>query len=53
MSSGKRWAVGPQIPDQEPTELDDMLTRWLDEHVFTAPEPVAAPPRPKRLRRAR
>ena len=35
MSGGKRWAVMPQVPDQQPTDLDEQLGRWLDEHVFT------------------
>ncbi len=34
MNGGKRWAVMPQVPDQPPAELDEHLSRWLDEHVF-------------------
>lgn len=35
MNGGKRWAVMPQLLDQQPTELDEHLGRWLDEHVFS------------------
>jgi len=34
MSAGKRWAVMPHQPDQEPAELDRLLASWLETHVF-------------------
>ena len=34
MNGGKRWAVMPQVLDQEATDLDTHLGLWLDEHVF-------------------
>jgi hypothetical protein len=34
MNGGKRWAVMPQVLDQERTSLDQELSHWLDEHIF-------------------
>jgi hypothetical protein len=34
VSSGHRWEAMPQLPDQEPDELDRLLTEWLESHVF-------------------
>ena len=34
MRAGKRWPVMAQIPEQNPTEVDDQLLRWLDDHIF-------------------
>jgi hypothetical protein len=36
MCSGKRRAVFTQVPDQDPEVVIAALTRWLDQHVFTA-----------------
>ena len=34
MSAGKRWVAVPHQVDQDLTELDGLLSQWLDEHVF-------------------
>lgn len=34
MSAGKRWEVMPHDPEQQPDELDRLLTEWLESHVF-------------------
>jgi len=34
MSSGKRWAVMPQLAGQEVAERERLLVEWLDRHVF-------------------
>jgi hypothetical protein len=34
MSAGKRWAVGPQEPGQTAADLDQQLSRWLNENIF-------------------
>lgn len=34
MNAGKRWAVMPHQPGQEPDELDRLLTQWLEVYVF-------------------
>lgn len=36
MGAGKRWEVMPQLLGQDITELDGLLTQWLDIHVFAA-----------------
>ena len=35
MCAGKRWAVMPQVPDQDRSELSAQLGRWLDENIFS------------------
>lgn len=34
MSAGKRWFVLPHDPSQDPLELDQQLTQWLEQSVF-------------------
>lgn len=34
MSAGKRWFALPHALGQDPLELDQQLTRWLEESVF-------------------
>ena len=34
MSSGKRWQVMEQVRGQAVEEIDVMLARWLDKHIF-------------------
>lgn len=51
MHAGKRWAVAPQVAEQEADELDQFLAVWLDENVFLG-RPVPAPATRTRARRA-
>jgi hypothetical protein len=46
MNGGKRWAVMPQVPDQEAGDLETHFTNWLDQHVFSGV------PKAQRVRRA-
>jgi len=46
MNGGKRWAVMPQVPDQEAGDLETHFTTWLDQHVFSGV------PKAQRVRRA-
>ena len=34
MSAGKRWQAVPHEPDQDPRELDLLLTQWLEHNIF-------------------
>lgn len=38
MSGGKRWMVMPHHPGQEPLQLDNLFTEWLDANVFSEVE---------------
>ena len=41
MSAGKRWEVMPHDPAVELSELDRLLTAWLESHIFaTTTEPA-------------
>ena len=35
MNAGRRIAVMPQTPGQDPAELEHLFRAWLDEHVFS------------------
>lgn len=35
MSAGKRFFALPHDPAQDPALLDQQLTRWLEQHVFS------------------
>ncbi len=34
MNSGKRWPVMPQVPGQDPLELDQSFVEWLELNIF-------------------
>ncbi len=39
MLAGKRWMVGPQVPEAVPAELDRQFAAWLDARVFGGGDP--------------
>jgi hypothetical protein len=34
ISANNRWPAIPHVADQDPMEVDDLLTEWLEEHVL-------------------